>query len=72
VSVPPGGRRELIADVRRRELIADVRRRELIADVRRLRPVVDQELMPTRIHRGGVVAELAVHLLDQPLVLAER
>ncbi len=33
--------------------------------------VVDQELMPARIDRRGVVAELAVHLLDQPFVLPE-
>ena len=38
---------------------------------RRLGVVVDQELMPARIDRGGVVAELAVHLLDQPFVLPE-
>ncbi|EKF22839.1 2-oxoglutarate dehydrogenase E1 component domain protein [Mycolicibacterium hassiacum DSM 44199] len=33
--------------------------------------VVGEELMPTRIYRGGVLAELAIHLLDQPLVLPE-
>ena len=38
----------------------------------RFRGVVDQEFMPARIDRGGVFAELAVHLLDQPLVLPER
>ena len=38
----------------------------------RFRGVVDQEFMPARIDRGGIFAELAVHLLDQPLVLPER
>ncbi len=33
--------------------------------------VVDEEFVPTGIHRGGIFAELAVHLLDQPLVLSE-
>ena len=33
--------------------------------------VVDEEFVPTGIHRGGILAELAVHLLDQPLVLSE-
>ena len=35
------------------------------------RGVVDQEFMPTGVYRGGILAELAVHLLDQPLVLSE-
>ena len=33
--------------------------------------VVDQELMPTGVYRRGILAELAIHLLDQPLVLTE-
>ena len=33
--------------------------------------VVDEEFVPTRIDRRGILAELAVHLLDQPLVLSE-
>ena len=33
--------------------------------------VVDEELMPTGIYRRGILAELAIHLLDQPLVLSE-
>lgn len=33
--------------------------------------VVNQELVPAGIDRGGVVAELAVHLFDQPFVLPE-
>src|ERR1700753_684111 len=37
----------------------------------RLGVVVDEELMPARIDRRRVVAELAVHLLDQPFVLPE-
>ena len=32
---------------------------------------VDEEVVPTRVDRRGVLPELAVHLLDQPLVLAE-
>src|ERR1700722_15955730 len=38
---------------------------------RRLGVVVDQELVPARVDRGGVFAELAVHLLDPPFVLPE-
>jgi len=41
------------------------------ASDRRLGVVVDQELMPACIDRGGVFAELAVHLLDEPFVLSE-
>ena len=37
----------------------------------RLRVVVNEEFVPARIDRGWVVAELAVHLLDQPFVLPE-
>ena len=33
--------------------------------------VVDEELVPTGVDRRGILAELAVHLLDQPLVLSE-
>ena len=39
--------------------------------LRRFGGVVDQELVPTRIDRGGILAEFAIHLLDQPLVLSE-
>ena len=37
----------------------------------RFRRVVDQEFMPAGIDRGGIFAELAIHLLDQPFVLPE-
>jgi hypothetical protein len=33
--------------------------------------VSGEELMPTPVDGGWVFAEFAVHLLDQPLVLAE-
>jgi hypothetical protein len=35
------------------------------------RAVSGKELVPTLVDGGGVFAEFAVHLLDQPLVLAE-
>ena len=54
---------------------AAVRPLPVAVDARRvvggLGGVVDEELVPTRIDRRGILAELAVHLLDQPLVLSE-
>src|SRR5699024_3009817 len=35
------------------------------------RGVVGEELVPTGVHRGGIFLVSLVHLLDQPLVLAE-
>jgi hypothetical protein len=36
-----------------------------------VRAVSGKELVPTPVDGGGVFAELAVHLFNQPLVLAE-